>query len=130
MTTVVCSNYFYQGYCLNTCPNTTYQGVNQCITCQNNCLTCYSNISCTSCLSGYNFYNSTCIVICPNGTYISINSICAVCPAGCTQCVNRSTGVICISCQNTLYMMGNTCNSCSVADNTHILIGNVCYSCL
>ncbi len=65
----VCSNYYWDGVCVNTCPNTTFAGVNVCNPCINNCLTCVSNSVCTTCKLSYYLSNGTCDLVCPGGTY-------------------------------------------------------------
>jgi proprotein convertase subtilisin/kexin type 5 len=55
MPNIVCSNYFYDGFCVNTCPETTYPATNICLPCINGCLTCTSSTQCSLCISGRYF---------------------------------------------------------------------------
>lgn len=81
MQQIVCANYYYSGACLNTCPNTTFAGLNVCIDCINNCLTCSSTSSCTSCKLKYYLHNSVCYAICLPGYYANPNNrYCTPCP--------------------------------------------------
>jgi proprotein convertase subtilisin/kexin type 5 len=81
MPTLVCSNYFWNGVCVNTCPNTTYYGLNVCSYCINDCLTCTTASSCTSCQINFYLLNNVCYASCPLGTYsISANRSCNTCP--------------------------------------------------
>lgn len=69
MPQIVCANYYWDGVCVNTCPNTTFYGANICSPCINNCLTCTSNTVCTSCKTNFYLSSSGCIGVCPIGTY-------------------------------------------------------------
>jgi hypothetical protein len=46
-------SYYYQGYCLAACPNSTYPSGGSCLPCSGYCATCSSAANCTSCLSPY-----------------------------------------------------------------------------
>ncbi len=84
MQQIVCANYYYSGVCLNTCPNTTYPGLNVCVDCINNCLTCTSTSLCTSCKLNYYLHNGVCYAICLLGYYPNpINRYCTPCPIEC-----------------------------------------------
>jgi proprotein convertase subtilisin/kexin type 5 len=106
MPSVNCANFYFEGKCLSSCPNTTYDnGMRICINCINNCLTCNSAISCTSCKNGYYFQNNSCHLICPSNTYVNrLNGSCTNCPAECLSCALRNNSIICLSCNTGYYL--------------------------
>ena len=122
---VTCSNqFYYQGFCLDSCPNITYPSSGSCISCTGYCMTCRSATVCTSCASPfYLLANGTCLGHCPQGTYAKDGS-CLNCPTGCQSCVFRSSigQVYCISCLSSYYYDGYLCtNTCPIALKTHIV---------
>jgi proprotein convertase subtilisin/kexin type 5 len=81
-----CNTFYYDGNCVNTCPNITYNSGSSCLPCIYNCLTCTSNTitSCTSCLANFYFYTGMCLGICPTNTYSNnTNRSCIACPSEC-----------------------------------------------
>jgi hypothetical protein len=121
-TLINCTNYYYIGYCVNTCPNTTYPSDGICLSCINYCLTCLSATVCTSCQpTFYLITNGLCLASCPNGTY-AINNTCNTCPQNCTSCVYRSS-IVCLTCIANFYLTLNfQCLGSCPTDHTYIML--------
>jgi len=118
---VICSKYYYMGYCVDSCPNTTYPLLNNCAVCTNNCLTCLSANVCTSCPNPYLLSNGSCLGSCPTGTY-AFAVQCLSCPKNCSSCVYRQS-VICLSCASNYYLTSNlSCDASCNTSQTHVLI--------
>jgi len=135
MPTIVCSNYFYDGQCLSTCPITTYPSIasHLCIPCSLNCLTCLSAVVCLSCLSNTYYFanNQSCLSACPIGYYIALNSSCLACPLECRQCVLRNSVLVCSSCQTGLYLFNGNCTSnCPTSTKNYVILPPYCLPCL
>lgn len=132
MATVVCSNYFWNGVCLDVCPNTTFSGVNICNLCINNCLTCTSTTFCTSCKSNFYLYMNTCYWTCPASTYSNFtSSSCTACPSSCSNCIQRNTSLVCLTCNIGYVLFNDQCiNNCSTVDQTYVIINGMCKPCL
>lgn len=132
-TTVSCTNYYYQGYCVNSCPNSTYPSASDCLPCINYCLTCLTSTVCTSCVAPFYLHsNGSCLGYCPTGTYPQANK-CLSCPSNCTSCNYRAdqSSVICLTCSFSYYLSNNLClPNCPTNRETHVLFESRCVPCI
>jgi proprotein convertase subtilisin/kexin type 5 len=99
--------YLLNNSCSINCPLTQYEGFNNysnpiCIACISPCQNCNGNISCLSCVNGYNLIYGTdiCNQSCPDGQFAN-NSICLLCSINCVTC-STSAGK-CGSCGLSVY---------------------------
>jgi len=129
------SGFLYEGFCLTSCPNTTYPNINFCQTCINNCKTCTSSVICTSCVIGF-YFNSTaqsCNINCPQGAFINhVTKRCENCPLGCELCAQRNTTVVCQKCLLPNFYLFNysTCvNSTFCAIPFYVILSTSCFAC-
>jgi len=132
MPTIICTNYYYQGNCINICPSTTYPFGNICLNCINNCQTCSNTIVCLTCMPGsyYLSSNQSCLSVCPISTY-SFNNTCMACPSGCSLCSMRLTQLLCSSCITGYYLFQQGCtNICPTAALTHVILAPYCLPCI
>ena len=132
---VSCSTgYFFEGYCVTTCPNSTFSSLNVCQNCINNCKTCKSVTVCTTCTEGF-YFNSTaetCTINCPQGSYINhITRTCEFCPLGCEICAQRNSEVVCPKCATGYFLFNHT----SCVDSSfcitpyYVIVGFQCFGC-
>lgn len=130
MTVVTCTNYYFDGQCINSCPNYTYPSANTCLKCTNGCYTCSSATFCLTCQSGSKFQpsNNTCVAAC-NSLQYDNNSVCYSCPNTCQSCIYVNTTVICTSCNTSYNFYNNTC-VLTCPSNTTVLLSGMCRSCV
>jgi len=86
--------------CFNTCPDSTYESGNYCISCNESCLTCSGprDDQCTSCQDGSFLHFNRCIPTCPSNTYSNtISNECQNCSSNCQTCLGTSSSQ-CLSC--------------------------------
>ena len=106
---------FYEGTCINDCPNGTYAESNTCLSCDSNCLTCYGQSfdNCLSCESDKIPINNVCF--CVNGTYLNTFNQFSICDPSCLTC-NESTANNCLTCNLTdgrfFYSNSSQCLQC------------------
>ena len=125
----LCNNYYYMGYCVDRCPNTTYPLANTCATCINYCQTCLSDVLCSSCIASFYLFNGSCKGSCPVGTY-AWNGSCSACPRNCESCVYRQ-GIVCVSCVANFYLSADlSCNGACAGDQSHVIIEGRCVECI
>lgn len=128
---LTCPAYSFQGYCVNSCPSTSFAVGMICTLCINNCLTCQSATICLTCLQNY-YYNATaktCVVLCPQGTYADSTATCQLCPSVCSTCRLIVSTVSCLLCAVNHYILNGTCIA-NCPSSTHIIQLTHCIPCL
>jgi hypothetical protein len=136
------------GMCAPSCMAGQFANLNvyRCDACPSTCLLCTSLSVCQTCValsvfannfcygfcnttnSAFRFFsrdNKTCTNVCPNATYASV-VYCLACSSSCGNCSQTATN--CTSCQNGLYLSGNTCAT-SCPANTKPNSNLVCIPC-
>jgi len=137
---------FHNSTCLQICPDGYYNNSGTCAGCVPPCGYCTSATFCTTCLTNYlNAITGQCVTsgACPGGTYPnSTTNQCATCPTGCTACSSSTVCSACnstlyvfynfqclVTCPNTTYQSGVTCQDCSPSCATCITTATTCTSC-
>jgi hypothetical protein len=124
--------YIHNGiFCVDVCPERTFQVDTTCLDCNAGCESCASNAECLTCIAGMKKYMSNglqCIVDCPDGMYLE-NEYCLDCDAGigCSTCSSSTQCMTCLStklqyqspnlqcldaCPSGTYLEGSSCLSC------------------
>ena len=117
----------YNGDCLKTCPDTTYNKKGVCKPCVKPCQNCLNSKTCTTCIKGFFLFNGKCSDQCPDNT-ASVNTKCEKCKEiTCKKCDSKdlSTCIVCTpptienngkcvkECDRGFYVDSGKCRKCS-----------------
>lgn len=114
--------------CLHSCPESTYNEVGVCRSCNSNCKTCSSYSTCTSCSSGLVLsLDGRCLDKCSPNQYVDTTSKCQICISPCVTCSKSNN---CSSCIEGFILNKNLCVPASQGcDSGSYVFNGVCQPC-